>query len=175
MKGIVVGLVGLLLVTFRVWAGTSTIEGIVKDSTGRPIKRADVRIEATRVSKIVKTDATGHYIFDGLGVGTYKVTLIVNGSVRASIVNAKTQLGKSTQLNFDLTAKMAPANRHTHSVWVSTPTGTLIGGTGQWVDVYDDTGLPVDSTGTSRNTGVSSVEKLPGSAVLIKPHQNTQP
>src|SRR5207249_618455 len=98
----------------------------------------------TNFSRIVKTDATGHYISDHLGAGTYRVTLVVNSSVKASIVNAKTQLGKSTQLNFDLTAKMASAKRRTHSVWVPTPTGTMIGGTGQWIDVYDDTGLPVD-------------------------------
>jgi Carboxypeptidase regulatory-like domain len=148
-KAIVLGLVGSLLLTFRVWAGTSTIEGIVKDPTGRAIKGADVRIEATNFSKIVKTDATGHYISDSLAVGTYRVTLVVNGSVKASIVNAKTQFGKSTQVNFDLTAKMASAKRRTHSVWVPTPTGTLIGGTGQWIDVYDDTGLPVDNSRTS--------------------------
>ena len=50
---------GLLLATFNVWAGTSALEGIVKDPTGRPIKGADVRIEARNFAKIVKTDANG--------------------------------------------------------------------------------------------------------------------
>src|SRR5437870_13671077 len=104
-KSLVLSLVGSLLVTFTGWAaGASALEGVVKDPTGRPIKGADVRIEAKNFSKIAKTDASGHYISSGLAVGTYKVTLVVNGSVKASIPNAKTQLGKSTQLNFDPTA-----------------------------------------------------------------------
>jgi len=102
LKSLSISFVGLLLATFNVWAGTSALEGIVKDPTGRPIKGADVRIEAKKFAKIVKTDANGHYISDGLAVGTYKVTLVVNGAVKASILNAKTQVGKPTQLTYDL-------------------------------------------------------------------------
>jgi formylmethanofuran dehydrogenase subunit C len=91
LKSLSISFVGLLLATFSVWAGTSTLEGIVKDPTGRPIKGGDVRVEAKNFTKVVKTDARGHYISDGLAVGTYRVTLVVNGSVRASILDAKTQ------------------------------------------------------------------------------------
>jgi hypothetical protein len=90
LKSLSISFVGLLLATFSVWAGTSTLEGIVRDPTGRPVKGADVRIEAKNFAKIVKTDANGHYTSDGLAVGTYKVSLVVNGSVKASILNAKT-------------------------------------------------------------------------------------
>jgi len=146
----------------RVYAlpvGTSALEGVVKDPTGRPIKGADVRIEAKNFSKIAKTDASGHYISSGLAVGTYKVTLVVNGSVKASIPNAKTQLGKSTQLNFDLAAQVASATKHIHSVWCPNETGTLIGGTGRWIDV-DDNGNIVSNTGVKSTTGFSSLEKV---------------
>ena len=139
--------------------GTSALEGVVKDPTGRPIKGADVRIEAKNFSKIAKTDASGHYISSGLAVGTYKVTLVVNGSVRASIPNAKTQLGKPTRLNFNLAAQVASATKHTHSVWCPNETGTLIGGTGRWIDV-DDNGNIVSNTGVKSTTGFSSLEKV---------------
>jgi hypothetical protein len=122
------------------------------DPTGQPVKGADVRIEATNggnFSRIVKTDATGHYTSDRLAVGIYKVTLLVNGAVKASILNAYTQSGKPTQLNFELTPKTKSVK--THKVWIAPATGTLIGG-GQWVDV-DDNGNVVN------NSGVSSVEK----------------
>jgi len=154
LKSLGIGLIGLFVLAFSAWAGTAALEGIVKDATGRPIKGADVRIEAKNFSKIVKTDASGHYISDGLAVGTYKVTLVVNGSVKASIMNAKTQLGKPTQLNFDLTAKMASVKKHTHMVYVHPDTGTLIGG-GRWVEV-DENGNPVN------DAGASSVEKVNG-------------
>jgi hypothetical protein len=105
----------------------------------------------------LKTDASGHYISDGLAVGTYKVTLLVNGSVKASIMNAKTESGKPSQLNFDLTAKTAPVNKHTHMVYVQPDTGTLIGG-GRWVEV-DDNGNPVN------DAGANNVQKMSGSAL----------
>src|SRR5437667_10222468 len=160
----------------RVYAlpvGTSALEGVVKDPTGRPIKGADVRIETRSFAKIAKTDASGHYISDGLAVGTYKVTLVVNGSVKASIPNAKTQLGKSTQLNFNLAAQVASATKHTHSVWCPNETGTLIGGTGRWIDV-DDNGNIVSNTGINNNTGINSVEKV-GRGVVQSPHTRPIP
>src|SRR6266446_7818741 len=113
---VLVILVSLVFLSGNAWAGTPAFEGIVKDATGRSVKGGDVRIEARNFSKSVKTDANGHYISDGLAVGTYKVTLVVNGSIKSSILNAKTQLGKPTQLNFDLTAKTVSAKKHTHSV-----------------------------------------------------------
>jgi len=111
LKSLILSLVGVLLVTFSVFAGTSVLEGVVKDAAGRPIKGADVRIEAKNFSKILKTDASGHYVTDGLAVGTYKVTLVINGQVKALILDAKTQLDKPTQLNFDLSGKRASAEK----------------------------------------------------------------
>ena len=61
--------------------------------------------------KIFRTDASGHYVTDGLAVGTYKVTLVINGQVKALIRDAKTQLDKPTQLNFDLSGKRASAEK----------------------------------------------------------------
>jgi carboxypeptidase family protein len=110
-KPIILSLIGVLFVAFSVSAGTSVLEGVVKDATGRPIKGADVRIEAKNFSKILKTDASGHYVTDGLAVGTYKVTLVVNGQVKASIRDTKTRVDKPTQLNFDLSGKRASADK----------------------------------------------------------------
>src|SRR5437667_12316098 len=105
-RSLVLSFIGLLLATFSVWAGTSALEGVVKDPAGHPVKDADVRIEATNGSsfaRIVKTDVAGHYISGGLAVGIYKVTLIVNGAVKASITNAYKQFAIPAQLHFALT------------------------------------------------------------------------
>jgi hypothetical protein len=165
LKSLILSFVGLLVVTFTVCAaGSSSLEGIVKDPTGRPVKGADVRIEAKNFSKVVKTDAKGHYVCDGLGVATYKATLVINGQVKASIANAKTQAGKPAQLNFNLTGQTAPANKHTHMVFMRPDVDTHIGGGGQWVEV-DDKGNIVKN-GTNTNTGASSnVTTITGTAV----------
>src|ERR1700756_5918570 len=96
LKSLILTLVGMLFITFSAAAGTS-LEGFVKDPNGRPVKGADVRIEAKNFSKVVKTDANGRYVCNGLGVATYKATLVVSGQVKASIANARTQAGQATQ------------------------------------------------------------------------------
>jgi Carboxypeptidase regulatory-like domain len=157
-KSLLLTFIGLLLATFSVWAGMSALEGVVKDPAGHPVKGADVRIEATNGSsfaRIVKTDAAGHYTSGGLAVGIYKVTVIVNGAVKASIPNAYTQSAKPTELNFELAGTTKVVK--THRVWVAADTGTHIGN-GTWVDV-DDNGNIVSPSGPS-NSGVSSIDKL---------------
>jgi len=159
-KSLLLTLVGVLLVTFTVWAGTSVLEGVVKDPNGRPVKGADVRIEAKNFSKVVKTDANGRYVCDGLGVATYKVSLVINGQVKASIANAKTQSGKPAQLNFNLTGQTASAKKQTHMVWLAPDIGSHIGG-GRWVEV-DDNGNIVNN---ANNAGASNATKVTGTAV----------
>jgi carboxypeptidase family protein len=136
---------GLVLLSASGRAGASAIEGIVKDPNGRPISGADVRIEAKNANswnKIVKTDAKGHYVSDGLPVGIYRVTLVVGGSVKASINNATIKSGNPTQLNFDLktsaTSKTPAAKKGKHMVWIPARTGTHLGGS--WVEVDDNGG-----------------------------------
>ena len=121
-----------------------TLQGIVKDPKGHPIKSADIRIETTNSGKLlktVKTDANGRYISDGLPAGTYRITLIVNGTVKASINSTKIELGEPTQLNFDLRSTSAsqasaPAKKGTHWVWIPAFTGSRL--PGRWAEVDDN-------------------------------------
>ena len=121
---------------------------------------AVVRIEGKHFTTTTKTDARGHCVANGLAVASYKVTLIVDGQVKASIVDAKIQGAKPTQLNFDLTHGKRKAH---HRVWVSNTTGTLIGGTGHWIDV-DENGVPVDDADRSK-TGPNPVDNTSGAAL----------
>jgi hypothetical protein len=143
LKSLQIGLVGLLICVANAWAATSSIQGIVKDAKGQPIKGADVRVESIdgkQLLNTVKTDASGRYISRGLPVGTYRVTLVVNGAVKASIANTATRAQNPTQLNFDLrpvsSAQASAAKKPgTHKVWVPAMTGTHTGG--RWVEVSD--------------------------------------
>lgn len=111
-KSIILSLIGVILITFSASAGTSVLEGVVKDLVGRPVKGAEVRIEAKDFSKILKTDASGRYVAGGLAVRTYKVTLVINGQLKALIPDAKTQVDKPTQLNFDLAGTRASTEKY---------------------------------------------------------------
>jgi len=82
IKSLQIAFIGLVVFTASGWAGSSVLQGVVKDPKGQPVKGADIRIEAkdgSKLFKTVKTDASGHYISDALPAGTYRVTLIVNG------------------------------------------------------------------------------------------------
>ena len=121
-----------------VWAG-GALQGTVRDSRGNPINGAEIRIQPrnSNFKKAIKADARGHYFSDGLAIGTdYRVTLIVNGSVKASILNVRPGAEKPAQLNFDL----LPANRSSnrHMVWIpEQPTGTHIGA-GHWAEIDEN-------------------------------------
>jgi Carboxypeptidase regulatory-like domain len=143
-----VGLVGLVLSVANVWAGPSSIQGIVKDAKGQPIKGADVRVESRDGKQVLgttKTDAKGRYISQGLQPGVYRVTLMVDGAVKASIANTKAKADQATQLNFDLrplpAAQVNAAEKKgKHMVWVPPSTGSHMGG--RWVEVPDGSSEP---------------------------------
>ena len=148
MKSLQIGFIGLVLCVTNAWAGPSSIQGIVKDAKGQPIKGGDVRIESRdgkQLFNTVKTDGKGRYISEGLQPGVYRVTLIVNGAVKSSITNAKTKADQATQLNFDLrplpAAQVNAAEKKgKHMVWVPAGTGTHLGG--HWEEVPDGAGQP---------------------------------
>ena len=121
--------------------GPAAIHGFVKDAKGEPIKGAGVRIESRdgkQVFSTVKTDPNGRYISQGLQPGVYRVTLLVNGAVKASIMNTQTKADQPTQLNFDFKPTSEAGNiakGGKRMVWVPARTGSHIGGT--WVEVDD--------------------------------------
>jgi 5-hydroxyisourate hydrolase-like protein (transthyretin family) len=148
IKSLQIGFVGLFLCAASAWAGPASIQGVVKDAKGQPIKGADVRIESKdgkQLFNTVKTDAKGRYISQGLQPGVYRVTLMVNGAVKGSTMNTKTKADQPTQLNFDLkpvAASQAAGGAKTgkHKVWVPAQTGTHTGG--RWVEVPDGAAEP---------------------------------
>ena len=148
IKSLRIGLIGLAFSVATAWAGPSAIQGLVKDAKGQAIKGADVQIaskDGKQQFNTVKTDAKGRYISEGLQPGVYRVTLLVNGAVKASITNTKTTADQTTQLNFDL--KPVPAaqasagqKKGKHMVWMPPSTGSHTGG--RWVEVPDGASEP---------------------------------
>jgi len=166
IKSLQIGFVGFLVCAATALAGPASIQGIVKDAKGQPIKGADVRVESRdgkQLFNTVKTDGKGRYISQGLKPGVYRISLVVNGAVKASITNTSTKADQTTQLNFDLKPTVAsPANagqaKGKHMVWMPASTGTHTGG--RWVEV-DDSG--------STNAGALNVKR--GSAEALRQEQ----
>src|ERR1041385_3725504 len=104
IKSLQVGLMTFFLCAVAAWAGPASIQGVVKDAKGQPIKGADVRVESKDGKKIfnkVKTEPRGRYVSQVLHPGVYGFSLAVNGSVKAAISNTTAQPDQATQLNFD--------------------------------------------------------------------------
>ncbi len=148
IKSLQIGLMGFLLCAVNAWAGPSSIQGIARDAQGKPIKSASIKIESRdgkQLFNTVKTDSQGRYISQGLQPGVYRVSLVVNGAVKAAIGNTKTQSDQATQLNFDLKPVAAgQANteqkKGKHMVWMPPSTGSHTGG--RWVEVPDGAAEP---------------------------------
>ena len=140
MKSIWIGFIGVMLLVASASAASSELQGIVKDAKGHAIQGADIRIEATKTGRLlttVKTDVNGRYRLEGLAAGNYRVTLVVDGAVKASINNTTLGPGESTRLNFDLkqTRASVTVTKGTHRIWVPPFTGSRL--PGRWIEVDD--------------------------------------
>ena len=173
IKSLQIGLMGFLLCAVNVWAGPASIQGIVKDAQGKPIKGADIRVESQNGKQLfntVKTDTQGRYISQGLQPGVYRVSLVVKGAVKAAIGNTQTKSDQATQLNFDLKPVAAGQastgqKKGKHMVWMPPATGSHTGG--RWVEVPEGATEP----GTL-NVKRASAEELRREA-LGRGHPNT--
>ena len=173
IKSLQIGFVGLFLCIASAWAGPASIQGIVKDAKGQPIKGADVRFESRdgkQLFNTVKTDTRGRYISQGLKPGVYRVSLVVNGAVKASITNTTAKADQATQLNFDLKPAVASqasagAKKGKHMVWMPPTTGSHTGG--RWVEVDDGGAAAADALNVKRGSAEAlrqeQLQRSPGS------------
>jgi hypothetical protein len=146
--------VTLFLSAVAGWAseptGPARLQGVVRDSTSKPVAGAEVHIQAKDGSgfqKIVRTDADGNYGVSKLPLTDYEVVLFVGGQIKASINNQKVSSSKPTLLDFKLTGKYAantPQKKHTHMVYVPAETGSNL--SGRWVEVDDQNGPAASAT-----------------------------
>ena len=161
MKSIWIGIIGVMLFVASASAASSVLQGIVKDVNGHPIKGADIRIEATKTGRLlttVKTNVNGRYSLEGLAAGNYRVTLVVNGAVKASINNTTLEPGESTQLNFGLkqTRASVTVTKGKHRVWMPAFTGSRL--PGRWVEVDDSGGWSAENATANHIIRVSAEE-----------------
>ena len=93
---------------------TTAVEGVVKDETGKPLVGAIITFDRTDIKGkyTVKSDKKGHYGHYGLPLGTYSISVTVDGKERDKATGFRTGLGDPKTLNFDLKQSAEQAQAH---------------------------------------------------------------
>jgi tetratricopeptide (TPR) repeat protein len=99
-----------LLFSAAAFAQTTTIAGDVKGADGKLVQNAQIQITRTdiKASYKTKTDKKGHYVYAGLPIGTYNITVEVEGKPADQVNGVRTKTGDPMEISFDL-AKSASA------------------------------------------------------------------
>ena len=93
-----------LLCSTVAWSQVTTIEGDVKDENGQGVKGALVKLVRTDIkgNYKVKSDKKGHWFYTGLPLGTYDITVEIDGKDVDTVKGVKSKYGDSTIVDFDL-------------------------------------------------------------------------
>jgi tetratricopeptide (TPR) repeat protein len=98
-----------LLLAVPSFAQMTTVEGEVKGPDGKPLnaKGAKVHFDRTDIkgSYDVNVDKKGHYGHYGLPMGTYDLTVVVDGQTKDQMKGVKTQYSGPQTVNFSLVPK----------------------------------------------------------------------
>ncbi|HXK06318.1 MAG TPA: tetratricopeptide repeat protein [Verrucomicrobiae bacterium] len=110
-RNFVVAAAGAFLLALSAHAQITAIEGDVKGPDGNPAVKATVKITRTDIKGNYHCDTNkkGHYFYNGLPLGTYDISVEIDGKPMDQVKGVRTRLGDPTPINFDL-QKIAQAN-----------------------------------------------------------------
>src|ERR1035441_5328777 len=116
-RNLVVAAAGACLLALTSFAQITAIEGDVKGEDGNPAVGAAVKIVRVDIKGTYpcKTNKKGHYFYNGLPLGTYNITVEINGKVMDVVNNVRTSLGDPKAVDFDLqkVAQRQKSEEHT--------------------------------------------------------------
>jgi len=117
----------LLLLSLPAFSQVTAVEGVVKDETGKPVQGAQVIFDRTDIKghQEVKTDKKGHYIHAGLQMGTYTISVKIDGQVKDTATNVRTSPGDPKEINFDLKQSAQAAATRQAALEKAAETGEL--------------------------------------------------
>jgi tetratricopeptide (TPR) repeat protein len=100
---------GMALFALASFAQITGIEGVVKGTDGKIVQGAEVRIHRTDIKGDYKckTDKHGHYIYNGLPIGKYDISVWVDGKQMDEQKGVPTSPGDPRVLDFDMKATQA--------------------------------------------------------------------
>jgi Carboxypeptidase regulatory-like domain len=139
-----------LQATFILSATASpAIQGDVLGTDGKPLRRAEIRIERKDKKSApitTRTDTKGYYAANGVSAGVYKISVVVDGAEKSAI-KVKTT-GDNARVDFNMKPSIL-GKKVKHYVWMGEGTGSHLGG--RWVEV-DDAHSPIAGTFNSDRT-----------------------
>ena len=112
IRNLALATAGLLYLSAAAFAQITAIEGVVKGADGAPVKDALIQIDRTDIKGHykVKTDKKGHYIYNGLPMGTYDIACLIDGKQADQVKGVRTSPGDPQPVNFDLRQAAAAAS-----------------------------------------------------------------
>src|SRR5580698_801508 len=131
--------VALLASSLGLWGQATTsssITGIVTDSTNAAIPGADVTLTdlGTKIAKNASTNESGRYIFTNVDPGTYRITVTKQGFSKSEIPSQEVEVSSTVTLNFKMELGTATTTVEVRAVsgaelqTTNASVGTTIGG-----------------------------------------------
>jgi len=111
LRSLAMTIAGLVIFAASALAQITTMEGTVTGTDGKPVVGAIVKIHRVDVKwdAQLKTDKHGHYIHTGVPLGTFDISVIIDGKEADVVHGAKSSMGDHPPTDFDL-RKSAQAN-----------------------------------------------------------------
>ena len=106
-KSLALSAVTFLLLSVPAFAQMTTVEGQVTGPDGKPLPGAEIKFDRTDIkgSYKVKTDKKGHYGHYGLPMGTYDLSVMIDGAPKDSMKGVKSNYSNPQTVNFNLAKK----------------------------------------------------------------------
>ena len=108
LRDLGLSLAGMLMCAFGVLAQTAVMEGNVKGEDGKPVQGAMIKITRTDIkgNYQVKTDKKGHFLYAGLPLGVYDVSVEIGGAAKDSVKGVRLH-SDMPPIDFDLAKSAA--------------------------------------------------------------------
>jgi tetratricopeptide (TPR) repeat protein len=103
IRNLALAIAGMALFALASFAQITGVEGTVKGTDGKIAVGAEVRIHRTDIKGDYKckTDKRGHYIYNGLPIGTYDISVWIDGKQVDQLKGVKTSPGDPQVHDFD--------------------------------------------------------------------------
>ncbi|HEU0183688.1 MAG TPA: carboxypeptidase regulatory-like domain-containing protein, partial [Blastocatellia bacterium] len=157
----------LSIAIFAQTAGTSRVTGVIQDQSGSIVPGAKVTLtnEGTNISYTVTTTSAGVYVFDGIQLGFYTVTIEKEGFKKFVSKGNVLTVGQPLTVNASLTIGQAEESIEVTASYERVQTSTS-GNLGATVDNKTLTDLPLGlESGTGGRNPLIFVRLQPGVVV----------